>query len=142
MAVDLISERVPVEEIAADAAEVDRTGAFPARAVDALREAGLLGIAVPEAFGGRGASLAEIAARGRARRRRLLLDRHGLRDARLRDGDHRRGCARRSARPAGRHAPRDRGRHAPHDARLLGARHAEPLLGAGLARASRTTTAS
>src|SRR3954454_14385973 len=62
MAVELISERVPVEEITADAAEVDRTGAFPERAVAALREAGLLGIAVPEAFGGRGASLAEIAA--------------------------------------------------------------------------------
>src|SRR4051812_30469259 len=62
MAVDLISERVPVEEIAADAAEVDRTGAFPDRALDALREAGLLGIAVPEAFGWRGASLLEIAA--------------------------------------------------------------------------------
>ena len=62
MAVDLISERVPVEAIAADAADVDRTGAFPARALDALREAGLLGIAVPEAFGGRGASLLEIAA--------------------------------------------------------------------------------
>src|SRR4051794_25288883 len=62
MAVDLISERVPVEQITADAAEVDRTGAFPERAVAALREAGLLGIAVREAFGGRGASLAEIAA--------------------------------------------------------------------------------
>jgi alkylation response protein AidB-like acyl-CoA dehydrogenase len=61
MAVDLISERVPVEEIAADAADVDRTGAFPARAMRSLDEAGLLGIAVPEAFGGRGASLAEIA---------------------------------------------------------------------------------
>jgi len=61
MAVHLISERVPVEEITADAAEVDRTAAFPTRAMAALREAGLLGIAVPEAFGGRGASLAEIA---------------------------------------------------------------------------------
>jgi len=62
MAVELISERVPVEEITADAAEVDRTGAFPARAIAALREAGLLGIGVPEAYGGRGASLAETAA--------------------------------------------------------------------------------
>lgn len=61
MAVDLISERVPVEEIAADAADVDRTGAFPTRAMRSLRDAGLLGIAVPEAFGGRGASLGEIA---------------------------------------------------------------------------------
>ncbi len=61
MAVDLISERVPVEEIAADAADVDRSGDFPARALRSLREAGLLGIAVPEAFGGRGASLGEIA---------------------------------------------------------------------------------
>ena len=61
MAVDLISERVPVEEIAADAAGVDRSGDFPARALRSLREAGLLGIAVPEAFGGRGASLGEIA---------------------------------------------------------------------------------
>jgi alkylation response protein AidB-like acyl-CoA dehydrogenase len=61
MVVDLISERVPVEEIAADASDIDRTGAFPARAVRSMREADLLGIAVPETFGGRGASLAEIA---------------------------------------------------------------------------------
>ena len=61
MAVDVVSERVPVEEIAAESGDVDRTGAYPDRAMAALRGAGLLGIAVPRTFGGPGASLAEIA---------------------------------------------------------------------------------
>ena len=62
MPVDVMRTRVPVEAIAADAAAVDETGAFPTRAIAALRDAGLLGLAVPEAHGGVGAPLGAIAA--------------------------------------------------------------------------------
>ena len=41
---------------------VDRDGRFPAEAVAALREAGLLGAAIPRELGGAGASFAEIVA--------------------------------------------------------------------------------
>jgi alkylation response protein AidB-like acyl-CoA dehydrogenase len=53
---------VPVEAIAAAAAEVDRDARFPVEAVAALRESGLLGLPVPAAFGGPGAGAARIAA--------------------------------------------------------------------------------
>jgi acyl-CoA dehydrogenase len=53
-------ERI-AEEVAAPAAdEVDVTGRFPAETIDALRAEGLLSAMVPEAFGGRGASVAEV----------------------------------------------------------------------------------
>ncbi len=50
------------EVIAPAAAEVDRTGAFPRRQIQALQKAGILGLTVPEAFGGGGGSVPEAAA--------------------------------------------------------------------------------
>ena len=44
------------------AADVDRDGRFPVEAVDALKEARLLGVAVPTDLGGAGCSLTELAA--------------------------------------------------------------------------------
>jgi len=46
--------RVPTEELAARATEADRAGRFPSESVDALRNAGLLGLGVTERFGGPG----------------------------------------------------------------------------------------
>jgi alkylation response protein AidB-like acyl-CoA dehydrogenase len=46
--------------IRANAADVDRSARFPDEAVAALREAGLLGLAVPAAYGGAGAPASEI----------------------------------------------------------------------------------
>ncbi len=49
------------EEVAAPAAdEVDLTGRFPAETIDALKSERLLSALVPEAFGGMGASVAEV----------------------------------------------------------------------------------
>ena len=53
---------VPVEAIAAHAADVDREARFPTEAVEALRDAGLLAIGIPERFGGPGGAPTEIAA--------------------------------------------------------------------------------
>jgi acyl-CoA dehydrogenase len=48
-------------DVAAPVADaVDRDARFPAEAAAAMRETGLLGALVPVAFGGEGASLAEI----------------------------------------------------------------------------------
>jgi len=52
---------VPLEEIAAHAAAVDREARFPHEAIDALRNAGLMGLGVPERFGGPGGGAARIA---------------------------------------------------------------------------------
>ena len=54
--------RVITDVIAPAAAEVDRTGAFPRRQLQALQQAGLLGLTVPEAFGGGGGGVPEAAA--------------------------------------------------------------------------------
>jgi acyl-CoA dehydrogenase len=53
--------RIADEVAAAAAEEVDRDARFPIEAVDALRGAGALSAAVPEALGGPGASLETIA---------------------------------------------------------------------------------
>jgi alkylation response protein AidB-like acyl-CoA dehydrogenase len=53
---------VPADAIRAHAAEVDREARFPSEAIDALRGAGLLGLGIPERFGGPGGGAAEIAA--------------------------------------------------------------------------------
>jgi acyl-CoA dehydrogenase len=55
------ARRIATEVAARHADAVDRDARFPAEAVAALREAGLLGAAVPRALGGQGASIAEIA---------------------------------------------------------------------------------
>jgi alkylation response protein AidB-like acyl-CoA dehydrogenase len=52
---------VPVETIRAEAAEVDREARFPRESMAALREAGLLGLGLPEGFGGPGGRAAEVA---------------------------------------------------------------------------------
>lgn len=49
------------ERFAAGAGERDRAGAFPHESIAALREAGLIGLAVPERLGGGGAGLAQSA---------------------------------------------------------------------------------
>jgi len=53
--------RVPVSEIAAHAADVDRESRFPTESIEALRRAGLLGLGVSERFGGPGASPRAVA---------------------------------------------------------------------------------
>lgn len=62
MTVDVAPRTVPIEVIRAHAAEVDREARFPDEAIAALREAGLLGIGVPEAYGGPGGTPTEIVA--------------------------------------------------------------------------------
>ena len=58
---DALSD-VIAEVIAPAAAEVDRTGAFPRRQIQALQEAGILGLTVPTAQGGGGGGIPEAAA--------------------------------------------------------------------------------
>ena len=50
-------ERVVAEVIEPAAAEVDRTGAFPRKQIDALAAAGLLALTIPEELGGAGLGL-------------------------------------------------------------------------------------
>ncbi len=52
---------LPLDVIRAHADAVDRSARFPAESVEALRAAGLLGLAVPAAYGGAGAGPIEIA---------------------------------------------------------------------------------
>lgn len=56
------ARRIAREVAAPNADAVDRDGRFPHEAVAAMRQAGLLGAAVPVALGGLGASIADIAA--------------------------------------------------------------------------------
>ncbi|WP_344611498.1 acyl-CoA dehydrogenase family protein [Dactylosporangium salmoneum] len=53
--------RIVDEIVAPEAAEIDRSGSFPRKAVDALADAGLLALTVPPEFGGPGGSLREAA---------------------------------------------------------------------------------
>lgn len=62
MTVDVAPGSVPTEIIRTRAAEVDREARFPDEAIAALREAGLLGLGVPEAYGGPGGTPTEIVA--------------------------------------------------------------------------------
>jgi alkylation response protein AidB-like acyl-CoA dehydrogenase len=50
----------PLDDIAGHAASVDRDGVFPTASIDALRDAGLLGLSVPERFGGMQATPADM----------------------------------------------------------------------------------
>src|SRR5262245_16146946 len=52
---------VPAEEIRGHAAQVDRDARFPHESLDALREAGLLGLGLPGRVGGPGGGAAEVA---------------------------------------------------------------------------------
>jgi alkylation response protein AidB-like acyl-CoA dehydrogenase len=52
---------IPTDAITAHAAEVDRDARFPAEAIEALRDAGALGLAVPARLGGPGASARDLA---------------------------------------------------------------------------------
>ncbi len=51
---------VPIDTIRAHAAEVDREARFPDEAIAALRGSNLLGLGIPEAYGGPGGSATEI----------------------------------------------------------------------------------
>ena len=62
MTIDVAPRTVPTEIIRAHTAEVDREARFPDEAIAALREAGLLGLGVPEAYGGPGGTPTEIVA--------------------------------------------------------------------------------
>lgn len=53
------ARRVAQGVLAPTAAERDRTGVWPARELEALADAGLLGILIPEAYGGSGSSFVE-----------------------------------------------------------------------------------
>ncbi|MDB4990694.1 MAG: acyl-CoA dehydrogenase [Myxococcaceae bacterium] len=55
------AQQVATEVVAKHAADVDQRARFPAEAVAALREARLLGIAMPSALGGEDATVAELA---------------------------------------------------------------------------------
>ena len=58
---DLAGLAVPVEKLRAHAGEVDREARFPDESLAALREAGLLGLGLPERVGGPGGGAGEIA---------------------------------------------------------------------------------
>ncbi len=62
MTIAAVRREVPVEVIRAHASEVDREARFPQESIDALRDAGLLGLGVPTAFDGDGASPSEVVA--------------------------------------------------------------------------------
>jgi alkylation response protein AidB-like acyl-CoA dehydrogenase len=62
MAVEAPTMSVPVAQLAAAAAEVDREARFPRASLEALAGAGWLGLGVPERFGGPGGGPDEIAA--------------------------------------------------------------------------------
>jgi alkylation response protein AidB-like acyl-CoA dehydrogenase len=60
MAVGVAAPSVPVEAIAAAAAEVDREARFPRESVVALAAGGLLGLGLPEELGGAGGGPLEV----------------------------------------------------------------------------------
>ena len=62
MTVEILPRQVPTEVIRARAAEIDRDGSFPADSIKALRDAGLLGLGLPIAYGGDGAGPLEVTA--------------------------------------------------------------------------------
>ncbi len=62
MAGTSVGAAVPVEAIAADAADVDANARFPTESVDALRDAGLFGLLVPADNGGDGGGIPDAAA--------------------------------------------------------------------------------
>ena len=62
MTVNVAPRIVPTEIIRAHAAEVDRAARFPEESIAALREAGLLALGVPQAYGGPGGTPTEIVA--------------------------------------------------------------------------------
>ena len=55
------ARRIAREIVAPRAAEIDETGAYPEDIFQAFREVGLIGIAVPEAYGGSGAGMLSLA---------------------------------------------------------------------------------
>ena len=62
MPVQALTTPVPVVDIATTAEQVDRDARFPRSSIDALAGAGLLGLGVPERFGGPGGGPEEIVA--------------------------------------------------------------------------------
>lgn len=62
MSIDVLSRLEPhLEPVRQAALAVDRDGAFPQEAIDALRAAGLMGLVTPEAHGGLGGGIPEAA---------------------------------------------------------------------------------
>jgi alkylation response protein AidB-like acyl-CoA dehydrogenase len=57
---EVFSRSLPIEEVAARAAAVDRDARFPRESVDGLARAGALGLAAPLRFGGGGAGPVEV----------------------------------------------------------------------------------
>nr|MBA2638149.1 acyl-CoA dehydrogenase family protein [Solirubrobacterales bacterium] len=62
MAVRASTTPVPVLEVAAIAEEVDREARFPRASIEALARAGLLGLGVPDRFGGPGGGPEKVVA--------------------------------------------------------------------------------
>jgi alkylation response protein AidB-like acyl-CoA dehydrogenase len=61
MTVAVRSAAVPIDVIRKHASDVDRAGRFPVEGIEALRDAGLLGLGIPEAFDGPGGTMSEVA---------------------------------------------------------------------------------
>ncbi len=126
-------ERVIDEIVRPDAPSVDADGTFPRRGIDALGEAGILGLTVAEPFGG-GGSLGDAVDVVRRLAGGVWIDGDGGAHALRRD---------RRARPLrGRGRPQGhRGRAAPHDPGLLRGGLPQPLLGAAVDRHAGPTVA-
>ena len=118
------AQRVVDDVIAPAADDVDRTGTFPRRQIEALAEAGLLALTVPEEFGGGGAGLRAAADVVRAigaacGSTAMVVTMHYSATAALIAGGRADIAARDRRRPASEHA------------RLFRVRLPQPFLGAG-----------
>ena len=116
-------EAIATDVVAKNAVEIDKSGAFPLAAMDALREAGLLGLISAKEVGGMGQGPSRGSCCRRAPGSGVRFHRDGGLHA-LR-GQRRGGEVRRRGVPQ-----RERRRQAPFDPGVLRGRIPFPLLGA------------